>query len=119
MAPGSFPISVWGSTTPIFMESSWSGGSAAAGHGAGGQRLDEGADVARARDPHPVAVAEDVLERPAQPANPVGPAEHERMERDRAHQGLALGLGQHLVELIGDHVRELLRGVVVPDDATG
>ena len=38
--------------------------------------------------------------------------EHERVERDGADQRLAGRLGQHLVELVGDHVGELLRGVV-------
>src|ERR1700730_964390 len=106
MAPGSFPISVCGNTTPIFMWSSWlSSGSAAAGHDAGRKRLDVGADVARPRDPHAIPGAEDVLERAAQAADAVRAAEHERVERDGADQRLARGLGQHLVKLVGDHLR--------------
>src|SRR5262249_13652350 len=117
MAAGSLPISVWGRTTPIFMRASSRaaiGRSAAARHDAGGQRFDVAADVARARQPHAIAVAQDVLEGAAQPTDAVRPAEHERVERDRAHQRLARRLLEHLVELVHDHVRELVRGVVVP-----
>src|SRR5438128_296838 len=105
MAAGSLPISVCGNTTPIFMEVS----SAAARYDAGRQRLDVGVDVARAREPHAVAVLEDVLQRATQTADAIGTAEHERVERDRAHQRLARGLGEHLVELVHDQVGELLR----------
>ena len=43
----------------------------AAGHDPGRQRLDVGADVARAREPDALAVLQDVLQRPAQPADAV------------------------------------------------
>src|SRR6266850_1028579 len=99
MAAGSLPISVCGSTTPIFMAiSSWLA-SAAARHDAGRQRFDVGADLARAREPDAIAMLQDVLQRPAQPADTVRTAEHERVQRDRAHERLARRLGQHLVEL--------------------
>src|SRR5579864_1817451 len=102
MAPGSFPISVCGSTTPIFMWSSSVGcaRSAAARDDAGGERLDVGADIAGPGDPHAIPVPQDVLERAAQAADAIRAAEDEGMERDRADQRLAGRLGQHLVELV-------------------
>src|SRR5262245_19487042 len=54
------------------------GTSATARHHPGRQRLDMRADLARARQPHAVPVLEDVLQGPAQPPDPVRPAEHER-----------------------------------------
>src|SRR5437660_2476218 len=121
MATGSFPISVCGSTTPIFMKASsrWAApraASAASRDDAGGQRLDVGADVARPRQPHAITVLADVLERAAQPADAVRPTGDERVERDRAHQRLAGRLGEHLVELVDDQIRELVARVAIPDD---
>src|SRR5437870_10460717 len=100
MAAGSLPISVCGNTTPIFMEVS----SAAARYDAGRQRLDVGVDVARAREPHAVAVLENVLQRATQTADAIGTAEHERVERDRAHQRLAGRRREHHGALIYDDV---------------
>src|SRR5688572_32662143 len=112
MAPGALPISVCGRTTPIFMERPPSFGEgapsegsplpllAATRHGAGRQRLDVGVDVALAREPHAVTMLEDVLQGAAQTADAVRPAEHEGMQRDRAHQRLARRLREHLVELV-------------------
>jgi hypothetical protein len=59
---------------------------------------------------------EDVLERTAQPPDTVRAAGDERVERDRAHERLARGLRQHLVELVDDQIGELVRRVVIPDD---
>src|SRR5439155_12084487 len=130
MAAGSFPISVCGNTTPIFMRASSfffeslaasssrsRAASAAARNNARRQRLDVRVDVARAREPDPIAVLENVLQRPAQPADAIRAAEDERVERDRAHERLARRLREHLVELVDDQIGELVRGVVVPDDA--
>src|SRR4029453_9980330 len=80
------------------------------------QRLDVGADGAGARQPHPIRMLEDVLQRAAQPADAVRPAGNERMERDRAHERLAGRLREQLVELVDDELGELVRGVVIPDD---
>src|SRR5215471_16329618 len=79
--------------------------------------LDVRADLAGAREPHAVAVLQDVLEGAAQPADPVRAPDDEGMEGDRAHEGLAHGLREHLIELVHDHLRELVGGVAVPDDA--
>src|SRR6185503_7082991 len=80
------------------------------------QPLDVGADIAWAREPDAVAVTGDVLEGASELADAVWAAHHERVERDRADERLALGLGEHLVELVDDQVGELGRAVVVPDD---
>src|SRR5207249_6985711 len=106
MAAASLPISVCGRTTPIFMAASL-----APRHGAGRERLDVGADVAWAREPDAIAMREDVLQRAAQPADAVGAAEDERVQRDRAHERLARRLREHLVELVHDHGGELFRRV--------
>ena len=76
-----------------------------------------GADLAGAREPDAVAVPGDVLERASQLRQAVGPADDERVQRDRAHERLARRLAQQLVELVHDHVGELARRVLVPDDA--
>src|SRR5919204_2910891 len=91
-----------------------SSGSTAAGHDAAGQGFHVGIDLARAREPYPLAVLDDVLEGAAQTPDAIGPTHHERVERDRAHERLARRLREHLVELIHDHVREFCRGVPVP-----
>src|SRR5260370_26328478 len=97
MAPGSFPISVCGSTTPIFMGSSWWSAcdSPAARHGAGGGRFDVGADVAGARDPDAIPLPQDVLEGPPPPPDGVRAAENQRVERERAHPRPAGRIGPH------------------------
>src|SRR6185295_10424617 len=87
-----------------------------AGNDAGSERLDVCGDLAGTREPDAVPVLQDVLERAAKPVNPVRPPRDERMERDRAHEWLPAGLLEHLVELIHDHLRELVRRVAVPHD---
>src|SRR5881409_2585493 len=81
------------------------------------QALDVGADLAGAREPDAIAVTDDVLQRAPQLRQPIRPAHHERVQRDRAHERLARRLPEQLVELVHDHVGELARGVLVPDDA--
>src|SRR5437773_5498264 len=79
--------------------------------GAVSERLHVRADVARSRQPDAVPMFQDVLEGPAQPADPIRTTDDERMQRDRSHERLARRLREHLVELVDDHVGELVCGV--------
>src|SRR5947207_2815378 len=80
----------------------------APGYDALREGLDVRADVPRAREPHALAMAGDVLERSAELADPVRAAHDERVQRDGAHERLAVGLSQHLVELVHDQVGKLV-----------
>ena len=63
--------------------------------------------------------ARDMRERAAQLAQPVRLAADMRMQRDRAHQRRRLRLLQHLVELIDDEIREMLRRHAAHHDGVG
>src|SRR5262249_18397199 len=92
-------------------------GSSASRHDAWSEGLDVRADLAGAGQPHAVAGLQAVLEGAAEPADPVRAPDDEGMEGDGAHERLARGLREHLIELVHDHLRELVGGVAVPDDA--
>src|SRR5262249_35457798 len=70
----------------------------AARHHAWRQALDVRADVAWPREPDAIAMRGDVGQRPPELAHAIRPPHDERVERDRAHEGLARRLPQHLVE---------------------
>src|SRR5262249_60953530 len=89
-------FSVWAAVPPP--------GLLSARNDAGPKPLHVGADLAGTREPDAIAVARHVLQRAAQLRQAIRSAHDERMQRDRAHERLALGLPQHLVELIDDHV---------------
>src|SRR5215813_5819813 len=70
-------------------------------------------DVARARHPDAVlALVDAMLDRLAQRPQPERLTDDETVQREREHQRLALGLLEHLLELVDDHLGELAAGMV-------
>src|ERR1700747_551229 len=70
------------------------------------------------REPHffPLRMADDVLQRLAQQAQPIGLAHDHRVQRDATDERLFRRLTQQLFELTDDKVAELLRRMMPNQD---
>jgi hypothetical protein len=78
-------------------------------------------NVSGARVPHPIFpfMFDAVLDGLAQRPQPERLANDETMQGQCKHQGVPLGLFEHFLELVDDHVSELAAGVVAVGERAG